>query len=528
MKRILLTAISMVLAFALSAQVPQAFKYQTVVRDNTGVILDNQDVYFRISVLQGSSAGTVVYCETFSLTTNDYGLASFNIGEGAVESGDFTAISWSSFNFWIKVELDPDGAGTGSYEDVGTSQLLSVPYAIDAKTAENAYWVKNVNDISYNSGNIGIGITNPTAKLDLRGTMYAAGTNPFGTFTFVETTDSHSDVHESILTVQNISGGISSQANIKFDAGPGGHGKAIISGAYDGSDENGKLTFKVRNGTTSYVNALTLRSSGNVGINETNPDSKLHVAGNAHVTGDLTVDGAVRVSVSPVADDDAVNKAYVDAIVQKLSEKGVIVVDADGNIYSTVRIGSQLWMAENLKTTKYSDGTPITYNEDTWAFLTTEAYCWYNNNEISNKDLYGALYNYYAVTNAHNLCPQGWHVPTDAEWTTLTTYLETFGFGYGGTGSDIAKSLASTSGWAIDGTGGNVGNDQGTNNTSGFTGLPGGHRAYDGPFYSLGSYGGWWSTSNWNRSISSNVSTPDRGDCTGKLSYGFSVRCLKN
>src|SRR4030042_4140366 len=421
MKKILLSLIIVFVAFGLSAQAPQSFKYQTVVRDAAGVIEAGQSVSFQISILEGV---TPVYVEKFvAVTTNNYGLVTLENGTGTLVSGSFTTIDWENDGpFFLMTEIDMAGGET--FTEVGTSELLSVPFALNAKTAENAYWVKNVNDISYNDGKVGIGVAAPTAKLDIRGTMYAAGTAPFGTFTFVETTDSHADVHESILTVQNISGGVSSQANIKFDAGPGGHGKAIISGAYDGSDEEGKLTFKVRNGTTSYADALTLRSSGNVGINETNPDSNFHVNGNAHITGDLTVDGAVRVSVSPVDDDDAVNKAYVHAFIQKLSEKGVIVVDVDENIYATVRMGSQVWMAENLKTIHYNDGTPITPITDNaaWAAATDAPYCWYSNDAATYKDVYGALYNGYAAQKA-NICPTGWHVPTFAEMGTLQTFL---------------------------------------------------------------------------------------------------------
>jgi hypothetical protein len=358
MKKILLTLITVFIAAGLSAQAPQTFKYQTVVRNTSNAILDNTDVYFRISILQGSSTGTEVYKETFSLKTNDFGLAAFNIGQGTVESGSFAAISWSSYEFWVKVELDPDAAGSAVYEEVGTSQLLSVPYALSAKVADNAYWEKNGNDISYGDGKVGIGIATPTAKLDLRGTLYAAGTAPFGTFTFVETTDSHADVHESILTVQNLSGDISSQANIKFDAGPGGHGKAIISGAYDGSDENGKLTFKVRNGTTSYADALTLRTSGNVGINETNPDSKLHVNGDAHVTGDITVDGKITIP-APVNNTDAVNKEFVDALISKIT--GLVLWNRLGSESEVLNSefgedGSLLGTAHAYEPGKYGNG----------------------------------------------------------------------------------------------------------------------------------------------------------------------------
>ena len=100
------------------------------------------------------------------------------------------------------------------------------------------------------------------------------------------------------------------------------------------------------------------------------------------------------------------------------------VVDIDGNVYHTVTIGTQVWMVENLKTTRYNDGTaiPLVTDGTAWAALTTPGYCWYNNDSATYKNTYGALYNWYAV-NTGKLAPTGWHVPTDSEWTVLTTYL---------------------------------------------------------------------------------------------------------
>ncbi|MBA4322670.1 MAG: hypothetical protein C0408_07625, partial [Odoribacter sp.] len=144
MKRIILGLFSLLLVCSLFAQVPQGFKYQTVVRDAGGTILASQAVGFRISILQGSSTGTAVYVETFSTATNQFGLASLNIGQGTPVSGNFTTIAWSTGLYWVKVEIDP--AGGTSYAEVGTSQLLSVPYALQAKSAENAYWVKSSNN----------------------------------------------------------------------------------------------------------------------------------------------------------------------------------------------------------------------------------------------------------------------------------------------------------------------------------------------------------------------------------------------
>lgn len=115
------------------------------------------------------------------------------------------------------------------------------------------------------------------------------------------------------------------------------------------------------------------------------------------------------------------------------------VTDTEGNTYKTIKTVTQTWMAENLKTTKYNDGTliPNVSDNTAWTQLSSGAYCWYSN-DINNKSTFGALYNWYAV-NTGKLCPEGWHVPGDDEWTTLTGYLG---------GEDVAGGkMKSTSGW---------------------------------------------------------------------------------
>jgi hypothetical protein len=134
MKKIsLIFALFAAITFTTQAQAPQAFKYQAVARDNMGNTLANQTVSFRISILQGSSSGTSVYSESHTTTTNPYGLANLNIGAGTVISGTFAAISWGTNNYFIKVEMDP--AGGSAYALMGTTQLLSVPYALYAETS---------------------------------------------------------------------------------------------------------------------------------------------------------------------------------------------------------------------------------------------------------------------------------------------------------------------------------------------------------------------------------------------------------
>lgn len=195
------------------------------------------------------------------------------------------------------------------------------------------------------------------------------------------------------------------------------------------------------------------------------------------------------------------------------------VSDVDGNTYSTVTIGTQVWMKENLKTTKYNDGTaiPNVTNNATWTGLTTGAYCWYNN-DISYKNPYGALYNWYTV-NAGKLCPTGWHVPSDAEWTTLATYL-------GGESVAGGKLMETgTSHWISPNTG--------ANNETGFSALPGGDRDGGiGMFSFIGYTGNWFSytefsaTNAWYRVMGSGYSIINKGNVSKK--YGFSVRCLRD
>jgi uncharacterized protein (TIGR02145 family) len=172
------------------------------------------------------------------------------------------------------------------------------------------------------------------------------------------------------------------------------------------------------------------------------------------------------------------------------------VTDVDGNVYQVVTIGTQVWMSENLSTTKYNNGSDIPLVSDPidWSNLTTAGYCWYDNNKVANKAINGALYNFYTV-NTGRLCPTGWHVPTSDEWAVLINYLTANGYGYEGSGDDIAKSLSSAMYWQYFSTPGVVGNNQISNNTSGFSATPsGGRSGSDGIFTGIGSSAVFWTS----------------------------------
>lgn len=196
-----------------------------------------------------------------------------------------------------------------------------------------------------------------------------------------------------------------------------------------------------------------------------------------------------------------------------------IVTDIDGNSYHTVTIGSQVWLVENLSTTHYRNGEPITYisGNDEWELVTSEAYCAYNH-DPGNVAIYGRLYNWFAVNDSRNIAPNGCHVATDAEWTSLTNYL-------GGEG--IAGGKLKEAGlihWKEP-------NSEATNET-GFSALPGGHREYGGTFDYIIWGGGWWTSTEENPNDSW-IRYMDCGNCDvwrylEDKRFGRSVRCLKD
>lgn len=171
----------------------------------------------------------------------------------------------------------------------------------------------------------------------------------------------------------------------------------------------------------------------------------------------------------------------------------------NGKVYKTVQIGNQLWLAENLKVTEFSDGSSIQYvdNLEAWANLKTPAYCWYDN-DIKNKDTYGALYNFYVAIDERNICPTRFHVPTEEDWKELEKYLSNhFNLGTNRySRPSIAKSLASTSGWKIDSYNTSetfrICTDLTSNNKSGFNAVPSG--ILHGVFLGSGTTTSWWSS----------------------------------
>jgi len=264
-------------------------------------------------------------------------------------------------------------------------------------------------------------------------------------------------------------------------------------------NSNNETGFKIerKSGSDSYSPLVTLGANETIYINNTLEENTTY-------------------SYRILAFNSATDVSEYSNEVSATTFEALTVTDFDGNVYPAVSIGTQVWMAENLKTTKLNDGTeiPLVTDDSEWNKLTTAGLSWYDN-QPSNGDTYGALYNWYAVETG-NLCPSNWHVPTDAEWTTLSDYLG---------GESVAGGKLKEGGvlhW-------NNPNTLATNE-SGFTALPGGYHNSNGSYNLISESGRWWTSTEsgsgvaWYRFIAYDDSFIAPSE--NAKNSGFSVRCV--
>jgi uncharacterized protein (TIGR02145 family) len=306
-------------------------------------------------------------------------------------------------------------------------------------------------------------------------------------------------------------------------------GNAVVTGVIKkGESATGvSVAILYTGGDGKTYAAQTISSTGVIGLTATLTEGTF-TSGNGsliyNISGKASFSGIASFAISIGGKTCAMNVTVNDVTQNPTSGYGSNISDIDGNTYKTVYIGNQQWMAENLKVTKYNDGATILNITDNsqWTNLTTGAWAYYDN-DAANNAKYGKLYNWYAVsptTNGNkNVCPTGWHIPTDAEWTILTDYLG----GESLAGGKLKK--VGTANWISPNTD--------ATNTSLFTGLPGGLRLDGGDFDGIGNFGLWWSSSMeentkyaWNRSLSNSNGDANR-DNDSKES-GLSVRCLRD
>ena len=396
----------------LQAQTPQGFNYQATVRNTTGELIINSNVYFKFNVIQGAQTTVPVFTETHYVPTDDLGQVTLIIGEGTANTGVFSEIEWSLGSYFLGIELSIDGPN--DYVAMGTTQLLSVPYALYAANSGNA--------------------TPTTPDLD------------------------------SVL-----------------------------------AENNSANSQQIKN------------------------------------------------LQDPTEAQDAATKAYIDALIANLQSQidnteAASVTDIDGNTYNYIAYGTQVWTVDNAAMVTYRDGTliPQVTGATEWSNLTTGAWCYHNNDPTKPR-----FYNWYAVMGIHDtdpdtpnkeFAPDGWHVPSDAEWTTLENHLIANSYNYDqtNTGNKIAKSMASNTGWVFSSTEiGAVSNDQSLNNSSEFNAFPEATRINDGSFDSDGEGFDtiFWSSTvadlgSWYRLLNYESSSLGRGASNNQS--GFSVRFVRD
>jgi uncharacterized protein (TIGR02145 family) len=468
-----------------SAQSPNKFSYQSIIRAIGGQALTNQSIGIRLSILQGSDNGTAVYVETHTATTSGQGLVTLQMGGGNVQSGTIAQIDWANGPYFVKNEIDPEGGS--SYSISGTTPLLSVPYSLfsangmekGTQAGQMMYW--NGSDWIL----IAPGSTGQTLTM-------CNGVPTWGAC----------PPSLPILTTNSIQSVTSSSAISGGNITSNGGGTITARGVCWSTSPNPTVALSTKTVDGTGIGSFSSTVFGLV------PNTTYHLR--AYAT-------------------NQAGTAYGNAVVFS-STVGNQVSDIDGNIYQTVLIGTQEWMNSNLKVKRFSDGSPITeiQGQQEWEATYNNglpfqtAWCYYNNDSTYN-NIYGKLYNWLSVADSKGLCPIGWHVPNDNEWTILRTYL----------GSSASGGKMKTVGTIQAGTGNWNQPNTGATNESGFFAQPGGNRNNAGFFGQMGYYSFFWSSSEGFTSSVANVVSLGFDYSFSSLgndarTYGFSVRCIKN
>lgn len=351
---------------------PQGINYQGVARNATGIPLINQNIALRLSILDGTASGTILYTETQNTTTNYNGLFNIGIGAGTVLSGIFDDILWGQGDKWLKVEMDT--AAGSNFLFIGTSQFLSVPYSYystKSKTSENGLpTIANSGDMLYYDGSSWVNI--------------APGN------------------YGQILTLCN---GVPTW---------GGCLPQLVTTAISAISGD----FAMSGGNLISDGGTTITSRGVCWSTSSNPT----LANN--FTSDGTGIGTYSSSITGLTPSTTYYvRAYATNAVGTIYGNQQSFTTT--NVIPFVTICTQDWMTQNLAVSTYRNGDPIPEVTDPtqWASLTTGAWCYYNNNSTTGAT-YGKLYNWYAVNDPRGLAPLGWHVPTEAEWNILETCLD--------------------------------------------------------------------------------------------------------
>ncbi len=543
---------SIVLVIALSittvfAQSPEMFKYQTIVRNNDGEIVKSQAVAFRISIVPEIAAGASIYTETHSKTTNDFGLVNLEIGAGNVTTGSFSTINWGNGTYFVRIEIDI--ANGTNFVEMGTTQLLSVPYALHSKTAQHysetdpsfsnsPASIVTQNNISEWNNAFGWGNHAGLYKpIYYTPSWYEIWDKPY--FANISYTGDYNDLYNT--PTGNNFGDMQYWNGYSWTLIPKGSTGQILTMNSEGIPEWSSfpyvampqvitLSASIEDSTTvmlrGTVNAQGTICTVSFEYGETSAYGQTIDATPNTVTGNsiTTVSSTITELTTGTIYHYRAKIEYANGVLygaDKIVKPVSGIQDFDGNLYTSVEIGTQTWLRENLKAIHYQNGDPIPNVTDgyEWTQQTTGAYSWSDNDSVSNAQTYGALYNWYAVNDERLICPAGWHVASADEYSTLFNFLG---------GEYIAGGKmkeAGTEHWSSP-------NTEATNESE-FTGLPGGHfHGENGAYYYLGLHGYWWSSTPHNETHAMRLTLGYNSGSAGlwpiMYQYGFSVRCIKD
>jgi uncharacterized protein (TIGR02145 family) len=465
------------------AQAPQLMSYQAVIWDAAGHLVSDKAVNIKLSILQGSVTGISVYTEFHKIQTNENGLVSLMIGGGSIITGNMSDISWEAGPYFLKTETDPTGGN--NFMITGITQFVSVPYSLASNYSNIAGMARNISTKN-------TGLPGQVLTIDKDGKLMWSSNPP------VLSTISITEIKSNTA----LSGG-----NISSDGGSPVTSRGVVWSIYP----NPSVSLSTKTIDGSGVGFFTSNMTNLV------PNTVYYVRAYA---------------------SNGVGTSYGNEVTFTTNNPLVVnvpcpgtpsVKDTDGNTYNTVLIGTQCWMKENLKVTKYKDGTNIPLDTTGGPNGNASGQSWSGRNMGSrtvyghkneNLTTYGYLYNGFATSDKRGICPDGWHIPTDDEWLVVTDFLG------GPTVAGGKMKSTGTTFWYIP--------NEGASDESGFSALPGGNRDLDGKF-NLNKYNAFfWSASEegsnaaWYFYLYYYSGISNRFFNFNVKNFGASVRCLRN
>ena len=536
----LITWIGILICSSAFSQIPEFLDYQAVIRDYNGEILANRQMGIRIQIKQGDAFGAAVYVETHTAVTSNDGLVKLQIGGGTAVLGTFAGIRWENGPYFLQTETDPEGGS--DYTIIGVSQLLSVPFAEHAKTAERITNLAPETDPVY-SGSVAKGISaadtarwNNKLSSEKQGLYEVLNQGNDSRGLVISNLAAPSDYQDAV-TKAYVDETMASAVEVEKLLNDAGLYVIKVPDSTDHSEKPFVLTRDVTDiffrtasggGFIGQFDGPAITAKGICWGNNPAPDTSDfktydgygNEAFTSHITG-LVPD--TRYFVRAYAQNRS-GISYGEEIsftTPKEPPYGT-VLDREGHLYQTVIIGDQEWMAENLVTAYYSNGDPIPNVPDAleWSQLQFNgAWCDYNNSPSFSK-IYGKLYNWHAVADPRNVCPTGWHVPSNNDFIVLSDYLG---------GPQIAGGKLKETGtehWKSPNTG--------ATNETGFTFLPSPQRFESGNFvYEFnGDTGFLWTTTSNNWTVgwlwSAGYNSMEIQNYSIEMNRGFPVRCIKD